>query len=89
MLDGIERRRAERVHVEEVLRRLLDPASRAPQVRVDRVLADEGAMLHEEGPDLGWQQVDRAIGDQPVRLEAPRGGPFGGHRDGHDDDHGD
>ena len=86
--ERVERRRAERVHVEEVLRRLLDPAGGAPQVRIDRVLADEGAMLHEEGPDRRRQQVDGAIGDQPVRFEAPGGGPFGGQGHGRDDGEG-
>ena len=72
--DRVERRLAERVHVEEVLRRLFNPAGGAPQVRVDRVLGDEGAILDEEGPNLDRQQVDGAIGNQPVGLEAPGGG---------------
>ena len=82
----VERRRAEGVHVEEVLRRFLDPAGGAPQVGIDRVLGDEGAMLHEEGPDRRRQQVDGAIGDQAVRLEAPGGGPLGRGRGGGDGD---
>ena len=77
----VEWRRAEGVQVEEVLRRLFHPAGGAPQVGIDRVLGDEGAVLDEERPDRGRQQVDGAAGDQPVRFEAPGGGSFGGEGD--------
>jgi hypothetical protein len=50
----------------------LDPAGGAPQVRVDRVLDDEAAVLLEVGPDLGGQEVDRLLGNEAVRLEPRR-----------------
>ena len=66
------------VHVQEVARRLFEEPRVAPQVRVDRVLDDHGAVLLEERPKLRGQQLNRPPREKTMDVEAPGAG---GHQE--------
>jgi hypothetical protein len=82
-----KRRPAVRVEIHEMTRRLFAPAGVAPEIGIDRTLDDEGAMLLEKRSNGIGQQVDGAIGDETMRVKAPRLGPCRPQQNQSDDEH--
>ena len=80
--DLARRQIVERIEVEEVAP-LLVLTERLPEVRVDRVSAQEGGVAGEQLPERLGQRARRPRVHQPVDLETPRPG---GHRNGQERD---